>query len=166
MKRKIQQKWKIQWIKLQKYNANSFQIHHHHKLKSDHHASLLSGYHHQNYHSDSTHHPSATQYSSYTHPYSSEGKLYFFTNFLAFQIYIIIYKTVFWMISKRFYCFIGYGISSSYSSSLTSSGVRDASSLSGLNSSNGTIGRDVIAPSDAVTSLSSQKGKYSKWVLV
>ena len=55
---------------------------------------------------------------------------------------------------------LGYGISSSYSPSLTSSGLREASSLSGLHSSNGTIGSDVIAPSAAVTSLSSLKGKY------
>ena len=54
---------------------------------------------------------------------------------------------------------LGYGISSSYSPSLTSSGVREASNLSGLHSSNGTIGSDVIAPSAAVTSLSSLKGK-------
>ena len=52
----------------------------------------------------------------------------------------------------------GYGISSSYSPGLTSSSGRETSNLTGLNSSNGTIGSDVIAPSAAVTSLSSLRG--------
>ena len=63
---------------------------------------------------------------------------------------------------KSAFCFLliisAYGISSSYSPSLTSSGVRETSNLSGLRPSNGTIGSDAIAPSAAVTSLSNLTG--------
>ena len=92
-------------------------------------------------------------------------KVNYILNFFIISNCVQYFAKLFFEWSKIFYRFIGYGISSSYSSSLTSSGVRDASSLSGLNSSNGTIGRDVIAPSDAVTSLSSQKGKDSELLL-